>query len=69
VNSAHSAGYRDITVDTGYGPDQKVGTALVLTSDPDIRFKDDEMKWREEVAGRRGRWQTRPSTIRRSLRR
>ena len=43
-------GYRDFVVDTGTTPDDKVSTALILTGDPDIRFKDDQLKWSEEVA-------------------
>jgi SecD/SecF fusion protein len=42
--------YRDFTVSTDADPDAPVDSAVVLTVDPDIQYKDDSAKWQEDVA-------------------
>lgn len=42
--------YRDFTVASDADPDAPVDTAVVLTVDPDIQYKDDPIKWQENVA-------------------
>jgi SecD/SecF fusion protein len=50
VNS-DMARYRDVSVQTDAGsPDVPATTAIVLTSDPDIHYKDDPARWRDEIA-------------------
>jgi len=41
--------YRDFVVEADTAQNTPTTTAVVLTGNPDIQFKDDEAKWREDV--------------------
>lgn len=50
VGDAASQRYREFAVESNSAADVPTSTAVVLVSDPEISFKEDEIKWRDEVA-------------------